>query len=102
MKELKRKLNHAYKDEEVYWAQKARAKWLQEGDRNIDFFHASVNSRRRKNSIHKHQRRDDSWCEERKDIEEEISGYYRELFHSSNPQNFVETLTRILAQFQDK
>lgn len=37
--------------EDVFWKQKARIEWLQEGDKNTAFFFNSVKSRRQGNSI---------------------------------------------------
>ena len=37
--------------EEMYWKQKARIEWLQEGDKNTAFFFNSVKARRHGNSI---------------------------------------------------
>ncbi|XP_059068347.1 uncharacterized protein LOC131858890 [Cryptomeria japonica] len=37
--------------EEIYWKQKARIEWLQEGDKNTTFFFNSVKARRHGNSI---------------------------------------------------
>ena len=37
--------------EEVFWEQKLRNKWLQEGDRNMKFFHNMSNERARKVTI---------------------------------------------------
>lgn len=36
----------AMADEEAFWKQKARIKWLKEGDRNSRFFHATIQERR--------------------------------------------------------
>ena len=37
--------------EEIYWKQKARVDWLQEGDKNTAFFHKSVQARRNRSYI---------------------------------------------------
>jgi hypothetical protein len=44
-------LDQIYLDEETYWQQRARLKWLLEGDMNTIFFHMVANNRRRKNLI---------------------------------------------------
>lgn len=45
---LKYELDEAYKEEKMYWSQKARFQWLEDGDINTQFFHASVIQRRKK------------------------------------------------------
>ena len=37
--------------EEIFWKQKYRIDWLQEGDRNTAFFHNSVKARRQGNTL---------------------------------------------------
>jgi hypothetical protein len=44
-------LDQIYLDEETYWQQRVRLKWLLEGDMNTIFFHMVANNRRRKNLI---------------------------------------------------
>lgn len=48
---LKRDLNHAYIDEEVYWKTKSRNNWLNFGDRNTKYFHLTTKVRRNRNRI---------------------------------------------------
>ena len=75
--------------------QKARSCWLKEGDKNTKYFHAMVEGRRRRNTISVLQKSGGDWCKSGKDIEEEIEGYFRGLFTSSNPQLFDTVLEGI-------
>ncbi|KAL4326271.1 hypothetical protein GQ457_11G005490 [Hibiscus cannabinus] len=49
--ELKKELDIVLEQEESLWHQKSRTKWIEKGDRNTQFFHASTMTRRRRNSI---------------------------------------------------
>ncbi|XP_071939813.1 uncharacterized protein [Coffea arabica] len=95
VRELKKRLEEAYKREEVFWGQKARIKWLQEGDKNTKFFHASVAERRRRNNISCLKKGDGTWCDSEQEVANEIQGYFQELFTSSNPQQIESTLRDI-------
>ncbi|XP_019157584.1 PREDICTED: uncharacterized protein LOC109154196 [Ipomoea nil] len=48
---LQADLLQALKQEEMFWKQKARVKWLKEGDSNTRFFHAVVKDRHRRQRI---------------------------------------------------
>ena len=48
---IKDQLSLAYGDEELFWRQKSRQKWLAGGDKNTGFFHATVHSERLKNEL---------------------------------------------------
>lgn len=48
---LRRDLNQAYIDEEMYWKLKSRNSWLKTGDRNTKYFHMTTKIRRVRNKI---------------------------------------------------
>lgn len=48
---LKDQLDLAYREEEQYWSQKVRVQWLEEGDKIISFFNASVMQRKKCNRM---------------------------------------------------
>lgn len=85
-----KKLEAIYKKEEIFWAQKARNKWLREGDRNTAYFHAVVANRRGRNRITKIEKMTGSWCNTEQEMGEEIAKYFQHLFTSSQPSEFEE------------
>ena len=48
---VRKELNELYIREEIMWNQRSRVLWLQHGDRNTKFFHASASQRQQKNKI---------------------------------------------------
>lgn len=58
---LKQLLEEAWIKEEEYWGQKSWVKWLKAWDRNTKFVHQETVERRRKNTIKRIQRFDDTW-----------------------------------------
>nr|XP_027071698.1 uncharacterized protein LOC113696490 [Coffea arabica] len=92
---LKLQLSKAYKDEELFWSQKSRSRWLKEGDKNTAYFHLSVMAARKRNNISILQKANGEWCTSAEEIKAELSEHYAELFNSSNPSEFEEVLQGI-------
>uniref|UniRef100_A0A1J3K9V2 Uncharacterized protein n=1 Tax=Noccaea caerulescens TaxID=107243 RepID=A0A1J3K9V2_NOCCA len=89
MRNLKKDLAHAYKEEELFWRQKSREQWLKAGDKNTKYFHNCVKGRKIKNKIL--MLLDESGCEH---FSEGAKGniaveYFRDLFMSSNPFDLI-------------
>lgn len=72
-------------DEEIYWRQRCKNPWAQEGDRNTLYFHSKATRRQRTNKISGLQNNLGEWCEKLEDVENIITGYFGELFQSSHP-----------------
>lgn len=51
IRRIKKRIDELWQQEELYWSQRARVKWLQHGDRNTKFFHATTIQRRGRNII---------------------------------------------------
>lgn len=89
---IKKDLIKAYKEEELFWQQKSRDKWLVYGDRSSKFFHDSVKTNRSRNQLSrlkdKHGRL--QWSEGAK--AEVAIDYFTELFRSSNPRSYEPVL----------
>ncbi|XP_021805547.1 uncharacterized protein LOC110749696, partial [Prunus avium] len=72
--------NAVLEQEALFWQQKSRIKWLQEGDRNTKFFHLTTIVRRRKNRIEKLKNDNDLWVEEAEGLKELAVNYFLGLF----------------------
>lgn len=49
--ELRNEFERILVQEELYWFQKSKFDWINQGDRNTRFYHAQTLSRRRRNCI---------------------------------------------------
>ncbi|CAN1820450.1 LINE-1 retrotransposable element ORF2 protein [Linum perenne] len=79
-KRLEGELGRLWRQEELYWKQRAGIRWLKEGDKNTKFFHASTIQRRQKNRILKLKTDDLLWIEEEEEIARHIKSFYENLF----------------------
>ncbi|KAG7588485.1 Ribonuclease H domain [Arabidopsis suecica] len=77
--ELTLRLKEAYRDEELYWHQKSRSFWMQLGDSNSKYFHA-----------------------EDKDIQNIAVSYFKELFTTTKPEAFEESLAEVQTLITDQ
>ncbi|XP_071923131.1 uncharacterized protein [Coffea arabica] len=91
----KKSLKEAYKNEEMYWSQKARVQWLKTGDKNTSFFHATVEGRRKRNRMLEIQRENGTWTKGEKELGAEVADYYKHLFSTSETREIEEVLDGI-------
>lgn len=52
IKSIRHQIDCLQKQEEFYWGQRSKVKWLTWGDKNTSFFHASIVQRRDRNRLH--------------------------------------------------
>lgn len=62
-------------------SQKAKVKWVKEGDANTKFFHTMVNYKRKKNSL-LGLHINGEWCEEPRLVKEEVRNFFSQKFRS--------------------
>ncbi|XP_027152134.1 uncharacterized protein LOC113752202 [Coffea eugenioides] len=74
------RLRRALIVEEGFWKQKARVRWLSDGDRNTKYFHSLVTERRHRAVIHRIKDTAGEWIDEECQIGEAAVGFFKELF----------------------
>ncbi|XP_060183056.1 uncharacterized protein LOC132613011 [Lycium barbarum] len=77
--------------------QKARVKWLQEGDANIAFFHGTLKNKRKRLTIQKIKDINGDWVEGNKDVGDVVVKFYEHLFSPKNTtedHNVLEVVRR--------
>lgn len=72
--------HHILKEQKIYWLQRSRVLWLQEGDRNTSFFHWKASARRSSNTIRGLFNQHGIWCSSPRDILQILSDYFSSLF----------------------
>lgn len=65
--------------EDIFWFQKSRSRWLHHGDQNTLYFHGVTTIRRRKNRYDTMQNDQGTWINNQMEIEKMVVGYYREI-----------------------
>ncbi|XP_018487613.1 uncharacterized protein LOC108858142 [Raphanus sativus] len=86
---LKSEIGKAFKEEEDFWAQKSRDKWLLVGDYNTSFFHASVKSSRQRNQLSKLINEDGSEALTTSEMGRTATQYFEKLFTSTQPTEIM-------------
>ena len=71
--------NQREQQEEVYWNQKSRIKWLQEGEQNTIFFHKATIQHRRGNRMDRLKKEDRSIAESQEDLDTTLNSYFSKL-----------------------
>lgn len=78
----------AYREEEAYWSQRGRGRWLLEGDRNTKFFQAAVKANMCKKRLEKLKDCNGVFQRSEGSKGEVAVAYFQDLFSSSSPTNF--------------
>lgn len=79
----KEKLNDILLHEEVYWKQRAKLMWLEEGDSNTKFFHASATARRKTNHVDRLQTDAGVLVDDYQGMCRVVKDYYTSIFSES-------------------
>ncbi|XP_071928179.1 uncharacterized protein [Coffea arabica] len=101
LQEARARLRNALVVEEEFWRQKARVKWLCDGDRNTKFFQAVVTERRRKSVIHRIRKSDGVWIDDESSICTEAVDFFRALFTEEGgmtSSDMLEVIPRLLTE----
>ncbi|KAL4312016.1 hypothetical protein GQ457_01G003630 [Hibiscus cannabinus] len=77
---LKSELQKLWESEERHWHQRARVNWINYGDKNTKFFHATTIQRHRHNAVLKIKDESGRWIEEEKEIRREFQRFFERLY----------------------
>ncbi|CAB4269470.1 unnamed protein product [Prunus armeniaca] len=90
--QLESSLKEAFREEEVYWKLKSRVQWLNEGEKNTNFFHSKTLARRRANRMVGLEDSAGRWCTDDSEFKPLIISYFQEIFTTCSPSN-IEYIT---------
>lgn len=78
--------------DETFWAQRPRVRWLQAGDSNTTFFHHSTIQKKMENSITKIKDDCGNWMEELLGVKRSFEVHFRNLFWFSGNHDWGTSL----------
>lgn len=82
---MQRDLDILLEREEIFWKDKAKTRWIEDGDANTHFFHLSTIIHRRYNAINCVADENNNWLQSRQEIGEAFRFYFVKLFSTSSP-----------------
>ncbi|KAJ1390351.1 Endonuclease/exonuclease/phosphatase superfamily [Sesbania bispinosa] len=97
VQKLKADIDKIRRQQEIYWGQRSRVKWMKFGERNTSFFHGSTIQRRDWNRLHRIIDDNGNWVE----VSNAIFNHFSPVFKSSNPQSFQNVLQNIPFKVND-
>lgn len=103
-KEAKEELFLILDQKEIFWRQRSKQLWLQSGDKNTRYFHASCNIRRRTNHIQKLKDSNDRWVDWQTGLQQLIISYYEDLFAATATDNaeLIACVNETVSQAQNR
>lgn len=84
IKQLEVDLDDLLKQEELWWAQRAKVHWLKHGDLNTKYFHHKASQRKRKNYISNIQDQSGNFWQDSNKIHSIFSNHFQNIFSSSH------------------
>ena len=84
---VKKELSMVRKSIDIFWRQRAKQQWIEDGDRNTRFFHQVANRRRKFNAIHKIQV-DGEFYVDAASARNAIVNFYENLYYDDQPSRF--------------
>ena len=81
--------------EEIFWKQNSRNQWLQDEERNTNFFHNKVIQNRNRSNIHKLRKTNGGRAETREEIEEELFHHFKNVM-TEDQANRKQDIERIM------
>lgn len=84
IRDLRVELDEVLRREEIFWKQKSRVKWLDDGECSTQFFHLLTIIRRRRNAIDFIKQPDGSWSLDPEEINQTFISEFVALFTSTN------------------
>lgn len=76
---MRRRFIEVYTKEEIFWRERAKCKWLKEGDANTIYFYRSVTMRHRSNNINR-LTSDEGMVSGEENIRKHVTAHFNSLF----------------------
>ena len=104
LQEARAELRRALAREEGYWKQKAKVKWLKDGDKNSKYFHSVVAERRAKSIIHRIKNGQGEWISDEGQVSAVAVEFFKALLTAEpvgGPSNILDVIPKVVSDAQN-